>query len=378
VSSRPTSTGESDPECTIVVLNYNYGRFVGEAIDSAIEQTCTATEVVVVDDGSTDESLSVIERYSGAVTAHSQSNAGQAAAINAAFRLSRGRVVIFLDADDTLEPTAAEVATEAMRPGVVQVHWPMTVVDAAGGPTGRLKPEWPLPDGDLRAVVRRDGPGAFGFAATSGNAFDREFLASVLPVPTVGYERGGADHYLAWIASACGVVRRIDAPLSRHRRHGGNDSLLGSLDEKIDQWMRESNDAFAVAAQRIGASGEDLLRWRTVDWAHRLDAARAVIRDAVPPGEAFALLDEQQWAARGTIGGRAVHQFAASGPPALGGEVVAELKEWLDRGVRYLVVVDSAGWWLGHYRELAAELDGSRLCAEAAGVRVYRIEAPSP
>lgn len=372
--SAATWTGGSDQLCTVVVVNHNYGRFVGAAVESALDQT-HPTEVVVVDDGSTDDSPAVLARYERAAQVLYQANAGQAAAFNAAFQLSRGRVVIFLDADDVLLPTAAGVAVEAMEPGTVQVHWPMEVIDAEGRPGGRLHPGWPLPDGDLRHVVRRDGPGAFGFAPTSGNAFARSFLDSVLPMPTAGYERGGGDHYLAWTASASGAVRRIDTPQSCHRRHGANDSSTGTLDEKIDQWMRESNDAFRVAAQRLGAADDDLVRWRSFDWAHRLDRAREVIREVVPAGEAFALLDEQQWAARGTVGDRAVHQFAADGPPADGFALVEEARAWAARGVRHLVVVDSAGWWLDHYRPLAAELDRASLCAESAGIRVYRLPA---
>lgn len=376
MSSGQTSTGRSEPECAVVVLNYNYARFVGEAVESALGQS-VPVEVIVIDDGSTDDSRAVIERYASDVTFLRQENRGQAAAMNAAFTHTTARIVIFLDADDMLEPTAAAAATRAMRPGTVHVHWPMIVVDKTGVPTGRLKPEWELPDGDLRDVVRRDGPAAFGFAATSGNAFERGFLDSIMPMPTAGYERGGADHYLAWIASACGVVRRVDAPQSRHRRHGANDSIFGTLDEKIDQWVRESNDAFRAAARRLGASDGDLARWRSFDWAHRLDAARTVIGAAVPPGEAFVLLDEQQWAARGTIGGREVHQFAANGPPATGDELVDELDSWLRKGVRHLVVADAAGWWVDYYEELALALDRSHLASQDAGVCVYRLAEPT-
>ena len=376
MSSERTSTGSSEAGCSIIVVNHDYGRFVGQAIQSALDQSCASTEVVVVDDGSTDDSLAVIDRYSHAVTVISQPNRGQAAAINAGFRRSQGRVVIFLDADDVLEPSVAAVATAAMGAGVVKVHWPMTVTDERGRATGRLKPEWLLPDGDLRQRIRQDGPGAFGFAATSGNAFDREFLQSVLPMPTQGYERGGADHYLAWIASACGAVHRVDVPQSRHRRHGSNDSSAGSLDEKIDQWMRESDDAFAVAAQRLGLDEDDVIRWRRADWAHKLDRARRVIADAVPPGEEFALLDEQQWAARGTVGGRGVHQFAPEGPPSRGDVLAVQVERFAARGVRHLVVADSASWWLDHYLELATELQQASVVAAAEGVRVFRLAGP--
>ena len=373
MSSRPRSTGRSKPVCTVIVLNYNYGRFVGEAIESALAQSCGATEVVAVDDGSTDDSLTVMGRYADSVDVLSQRNLGQAAAMNAAFGRSRGDVVIFLDADDVLEPTATEAVADAIRPGTVHAHWQMTVVDARGRPTGHRMPEQPLADGDLRERIRSDGPGVFRFAPTSGNAFDRTFLETVMPVPTVGYERGGADRYLVWLAAVSGAVRRIDAPQSRYRRHGSNDSWLGSLDQQIDRWMGDPNDPYLAAARRLGLPDQAAERWRESDWWYRLDAARAVIQEVVPADEGFALLDEQQWAARGTIGARVVHQFAPNGPPVSGAELVAELDCWVTEGVRHLVVAENAAWWADYYREFGARLEGARLCAESAGVRVYRL-----
>src|SRR5215217_1250210 len=93
-----------EPFVSVVVNNYNYGRFLGEAIDSALAQTYPRTEVVVVDDGSTDDSCSVIAGYDGRVVPVLKENGGQASAFNAGFAASRGDIVIFLDADDYLFP----------------------------------------------------------------------------------------------------------------------------------------------------------------------------------------------------------------------------------------------------------------------------------
>src|SRR5262249_26384616 len=106
---------------SIVINNYNYGRFLGEAIGSALGQTHRRTEVVVGDEGWPAPSLDVIAGYGGRVVAVLKSNGGQASAFNAGFAACRGEVVVFLDADDLLLPTAAEAALEAFRsPAVVK------------------------------------------------------------------------------------------------------------------------------------------------------------------------------------------------------------------------------------------------------------------
>src|SRR5215207_9122886 len=104
---------------SIVVNNYNYARFLGEAIDSALAQTHPDTEVVVVDDGSTDHSREVIAGYGDRVVPVSKENGGQASAFNAALPVTRGEVVLFLDADDQLLPTAVAAAVPPFDdPGV--------------------------------------------------------------------------------------------------------------------------------------------------------------------------------------------------------------------------------------------------------------------
>src|SRR4051812_16040279 len=97
---------ERAPWASIIINNYNYGHFLRDAIDSALAQTYPCTEVIVVDDGSTDDSREVIAGYGQRVTAVFKENGGQASAFNAGFAASRGEVVVFLDADDTLLPNA--------------------------------------------------------------------------------------------------------------------------------------------------------------------------------------------------------------------------------------------------------------------------------
>src|SRR4051794_8812023 len=107
---------------SVVIDNYNYARFLPEAIDSALRQTWPATEVIVVDDGSTDRSRQIMAAYGDRIVPVFKENGGQNSALNAGFNRSRGEVVLFLDSDDALLPTAAEAAMGAFaEPDVVKV-----------------------------------------------------------------------------------------------------------------------------------------------------------------------------------------------------------------------------------------------------------------
>src|SRR2546423_15707744 len=85
---------------TIIISSYNYGRYLRKAIDSALKQTHAHTEVIVVDDGSTDDSRVVIASYGDQIVPVLKENGGQASALNVGFSASQGDVIIFLDSDD--------------------------------------------------------------------------------------------------------------------------------------------------------------------------------------------------------------------------------------------------------------------------------------
>ena len=208
------------PLASVIVDNYNYEQYVGQAIDSALSQSYEPLEVIVVDDGSTDGSAEVIGRYGDRITPVLKSNGGQASAFNAAFEQAHGDVVLFLDADDLLLEDAVANAVTAMDEGVSKVHWPLWEIDQRGERTGGIvDPE--LPDGDFREVVRQLGPGVedtWPNAATSGNAWSRQFLDRVLPMPEV---LTGTDIYLSGLAGALGRFVTLE-PQSLYRVHGSN------------------------------------------------------------------------------------------------------------------------------------------------------------
>jgi len=89
------------PTVSVIIPNYNYGRFLPEAIESVLAQTFPCAKIIVVDDGSTDESLEILARYEkDGIKVIRQKNCGVGAARNAGAKASSGDLIAFLDADD--------------------------------------------------------------------------------------------------------------------------------------------------------------------------------------------------------------------------------------------------------------------------------------
>ena len=106
----------TQPTITVVVLCHNYGRFLPQAVESALAQDYGEVEVLVVDDGSTDDSLEVARRYEDRVRVLTQANQGLARTCNRGAREATGELFLFLSADDYLEPSyVSELAAALAR-----------------------------------------------------------------------------------------------------------------------------------------------------------------------------------------------------------------------------------------------------------------------
>ncbi len=121
---------------TAAIPTYNRARFLPEAIESVLGQTFEDVEIVIVDDGSTDDTARVVEPYLGRLRYVRQENQGRSAARNAAIREARGRYVSFLDSDDRWLPHKLEshVALLEAEPDVGLVHGHVDVIDDDGRP----------------------------------------------------------------------------------------------------------------------------------------------------------------------------------------------------------------------------------------------------
>jgi hypothetical protein len=210
---------------SIIVNNFNYGRFLDAAIASALEQTYPRTEVIVVDDGSTDNSSDIIRRYGNRVIPVFKKNGGQASAFNAGFAQSTGDVVIFLDSDDVLLPTTAQMVVErfSAHPEISKLQYRLEVIDESGRQTGIIKPPWnvQLPSGDLLRQALAS-PFDLVWVATSGNAFSAQVLRRIMPVPEGLYGAVGADWYVILLALLCGSVETLEEVGAYYRIHNSN------------------------------------------------------------------------------------------------------------------------------------------------------------
>jgi len=215
------------PLVSIVITNFNYGAFVGSAVDSALAQTHDALEVIVVDDGSTDHSREILTRYSDRVILLLETNAGQAAAMNRGYQKSRGEFVLFLDADDMLEPDAIERAVAVWQEGDSKVQFALRGMDANGRQLGFRFPGAAMLSGDLRALTARTG--GYPSPPTSGNLFTRSMLERVMPIPEQRWRRW-PDTYLILSAAFHGQIRSIDGCLGWFRLHGNNSWVTDQVD----------------------------------------------------------------------------------------------------------------------------------------------------
>jgi glycosyltransferase involved in cell wall biosynthesis len=249
-----------NPFVSIVINNYNYAQFLGSAIDSALSQDTSGYEVIVVDDGSSDDSAAVIAGYGDRVRPLLKENGGQASALSVGFSAIRGDIVIFLDSDDILAPDAVREVSKAFskESQLARVQYRMGVVNIDGNSTGESKPSThvPVPSGDIRQQVLRF-PFDLAWLPTSGNAFATRVLRRIMPIPGE-FGRINADYYLVHTAALFGTVLFLDKTLAYYRVHGMNnfESVGPSLDmerlrstifydELTYQWIR-------VRAQEAG------------------------------------------------------------------------------------------------------------------------------
>jgi glycosyltransferase involved in cell wall biosynthesis len=213
---------------SIIITNYNYGKYVDQAIESALKQSHTGVEVIVVDDGSTDDSLDIISRYSTQIRFLPRENGGQLASTNVGYQVARGEVIILLDADDILYPDAVAGHVAALESSeVVKSQGYLRIIDINGKATRGRVPVYLSPAGDYRERFLDSGPFAYQSSFTSGSAWRRTFLDAVMPLPEQQIGFIGPDGYLGAVDAMFGRIAVVDAVIGEYRVHGSNIGPIG-------------------------------------------------------------------------------------------------------------------------------------------------------
>jgi glycosyltransferase involved in cell wall biosynthesis len=274
------------PKVSIVINNYNYDRFLADAIESAIHQTYTNIEVIVVDDGSTDNSRDIISVYGNQIIPILKQNGGQTSALNAGIEVSRGEIIFFLDADDIFIPNKVEEMVQLFAqvtqdsPDAMISNY-IETINEVGKPIDNgildnlrnayswdylheIRGERSILGEDL--MMRLSTPEqAFNFAAkyrfipflampTSGFAMTSSLAKKVFPIPCNKITSSiGADEFVVKGASLLGTVYLANSVLTKYRIHGKNSDWHWSKDPiKIKEFIGVVDDFLNSKLKSIG------------------------------------------------------------------------------------------------------------------------------
>lgn len=233
---------------SVVIPSYNRAYIVGQAIESVLRQTYTNVEVVVIDDGSTDDTERVVAAFDERVRYIHQANAGIAVARNSGIAAARGEYVAFLDSDDAWLPwkLEAQMSVLRQRPEVGMVWTDMTAVDESGDivEAEYLRTFYKAsfrhttlericePAGMLRSFFPAVPKAAASHPVYTGEIYSHMFMGNVVHTSTVVVRRewalrvggfdldmrpAGEDYDFHFRITRCGPVAFIDAPSILYR-----------------------------------------------------------------------------------------------------------------------------------------------------------------
>ena len=239
------------PVCSVVINNYNYERFLPIAIDSALRQTYSSVEVLVIDDCSTDRSQDIIASYGDRIIPIlRQENGKQAAALNDGLAASKGEIILFLDADDYLLPTAVERIVAAFQPEIGKVHFRLQVVDGNDQPLGYSIPSagMTLAEGEVWRELLQTS--SYVSAPMSGNAYRRQTLVPVFPIADK-YKATADDYLMISTPFYAGKLAGIDEPIGAYRVHDSNQWALTSVSgSRFRRFVNHDLQNFSLLQQR--------------------------------------------------------------------------------------------------------------------------------
>ncbi len=251
------------PLVSVIVTCYNYGRYVARAIDSALAQRYPSLEIIVVNDGSTDDSREVIARYAERVRIIEQRNSGSIAAYNAGFAASRGDIILLLDADDELDPEALARVVAVWGPQVAKVQWELRIIDAEGRDLGRKFCHFDARYDASRVRRSFEATGTYLWPVSVGNAYARWFAERVFPIsPELG-----PDGSLNTVAPLYGDVVTLPEVLAAYRVHGQNLwSNTGSDAARLPARIRQRRGEVALMRRHAEELGVELADTDVLDY----------------------------------------------------------------------------------------------------------------
>ena len=281
------------PTVSIVVSNFNYGAFLRTSIESALSQTHNPLEIIVVDDGSTDNSREVLAAYKNQIQVFELDHEGETATRNFGFSKCTGDWICFLDSDDFLHPETAARVIKFSRPEFTKIQYPLSVVDEKGKPQGLRMPRCPLDSGVVSPQLLKTG--RYMTSPGSGNFYPRWFLEKIIPVPTETWPQS-FDSYASTYAGFLGEIGAIQELLGFYRVHRNNMSRaatndgiqLAQVEKLLERQFRLRRLIQQIAAER-GLQPEPNIV--TCHWLYlKLELARLSFQSEAPFTQMLALV----------------------------------------------------------------------------------------
>ena len=269
-ASDENKTISANPLVTALICNFNYGPYLARAIDSALNQTWQNLEIIVVDDGSTDNSREILKNYEGRIRAVCKSNGGQASAFNIGIKEAQGEIICFLDSDDFWYPQKVEhiIAKYHEAPWGLVCH-DLLEVDVKGmnirNVTHAQSTKTNMIPCDLQTLLVEHKLN-WVFSPTSGMSLPTKIAKKLLPLPEREW-RICADNPLA-VGSLChapaGIVKKT---LGAYRYHGENKFASKRQDQIANRIY-----GFLVKAERYCFLTQYLFQLgeNQIDWSPKL------------------------------------------------------------------------------------------------------------
>jgi len=221
------------PLVSILINSYNHQNFIREAVDSAIAQTYPNIEIIVVDDGSTDQTYEIIKSYGDQIKSITKENAGQASAFNVGFLASKGDIICFLDSDDVFvkEKVQQIVDIFEFNPDISWCFHGLILVDKITGKWLGQHRETRSRICDFRKDIKQ-GRLPFYPPPTSCLCFKRELLKQILPMEQT-FLKTAADCYVRLVAFGLAKGFYLDQALTFQGIHENNVGTLRTDKEAL-------------------------------------------------------------------------------------------------------------------------------------------------
>ena len=213
------------PLFSVVIPTYNARKFISLTIESILRQTVQDFEIVVVNDGSTDDTLEILQGIADSrLRIITQENGGECVARNKGIKEARGRYIAFLDADDAWRPNHLEIVLKYIQK-LADISWFVTPTEKVPD----IKPEDLTPAADNGCTIANWYLEAYTIPAASSTVLTRELALAIPDLFPAGFKMYGDNIGWARLAKVCRWEAIIDAPTVLYRYWQGNASSVNNV-----------------------------------------------------------------------------------------------------------------------------------------------------